>query len=570
MVIVTNLLLLLGGVAIFMYGMKMMSQGIEQSAGSGVRTLFKKISRYRVVDYGVGVGATSIIQSSSASSVLTVGLANAGIVSVRQGAGIVLGAKVGTTVTAFIISLNGISNGGFSVSALFSVVAFVGVIIVFSTSNDSLNKLAIFFIGFGMLFIGLEVMEYSIGGKDSMLSVELTKLFQYEVMKNPFMLVILGIVFTCIIQSSSAASGVFITLLATGVIQSVDQSFFLMMGANIGTCIDGLIASIGTNADGRRVAVFHVLTSAIGATTFSVILVLFRSPIVGLFESIFPGKPQFSLATYNLTYNVIYTSILLLFLDPLVSFVTRLVKGKQPKKQKDLLYIDDRLLATPAVAIEQALKEVSRMAVMAKENLDRAFDAIMGEDMAHSKKIADTEYRIDSTTRALASFFIKISSTHITGRDEKLIGSLHHVINDIERIGDYAVLLAKETNDMKQRDAHFPRQTATEMRQVYDLIGGLYDLCLDAFQQRSAKNLEKISDAHKQISNLLSVARETHTERLGKSMYSVEVSKSMYTMLFSLQRISDHMVNIGFSVRSSTGSMTEAFEKMGLVRKNES
>lgn len=268
-----DILLMLGGVAVFMFGMKQMSSGLERSAGSGVRKLFKRIDKNRVVNYGIGIGTTVIAQSSSATSIMTVGLAHANIVTVKQGSGFILGAKVGTTLTAFLFALSGLSKGGFSMSSVFAAVAFVGVIIIFTTSNESLNKIAPFLIGFGMLFIGLEVMETAIGGPDSALSIQLSKVFKYDIMQSPILLVILGILFTAIIQSSTAATGVFIAFLATGVIQSIDQSFFLVMGANIGTCSDGIMASLSTNANGKRIALFHLITSVIGAVAFTIILV---------------------------------------------------------------------------------------------------------------------------------------------------------------------------------------------------------------------------------------------------------------------------------------------------------
>lgn len=556
-----NLLLMLGGVAVFMFGMKQMSSGLERSAGSGIRNLFKKINKNRVFNYGIGIGATVLVQSSSAASIMTVGLAHANIVTVKQGAGFILGAKVGTTLTAFVFALSGISKGGFSISSVFASIAFIGVMIIFASSNEKLNKIAPFLIGFGMLFIGMEVMEAAIGGPDSTLSIELSKVFEYGIMQNPILLVILGILFTAIIQSSTAATGVFIAFLATGVIHNIDQSFFLIMGANIGTCSDGIMASLTTNANGKRVALFHLLTSIIGALVFTVVLILFRAPIVNVFESLFPGKPQFSLATFNLIYNMIYTLILLAFIDPLVDLVTRLVKDKQAALE-ELLYIDESFLQTPAIAIEQALKELYDMATLSKDNLDRSFASLVNEDMSESKTIANVEYRIDFLTNKLTSFFIKISSATKNEDDEKLIGGLHHVTNDIERLGDYAVLLVKETNYMKENEVQFLSQTKDEFNVIYDHISEMYDLSYDAFTNRETHNFQKISNLHKDINQLISSTRDEHVLRLGSGMYPPEVSKSIYSVLFSLQRVSDHIVNVAFSIRSTTGSKIEAFQSL--------
>ncbi|NLB41052.1 MAG: Na/Pi cotransporter family protein, partial [Clostridiales bacterium] len=513
----------------------------------------------RVVNYGIGIGGTALVHSSSASSIMTVGLAHANIVTVKQGSGFVLGAKVGTTLTAFIFALSGISKGGFSISAVFAAVAFVGVLIIFITSNEFLSKIAPFLIGFGMLFIGLEVMEFAIGGPDSTFSIQLSKVFKYEIMQNPILLVILGILFTAIIQSSTAATGVFIAFLATGVIHNIDQSFFLVMGANIGTCSDGIMASLTTNANGKRIALFHLITSVIGAIAFMIILIIFRTPITGMFESLFPGKPQFSLATFNLIYNTLYTLVLLIFIDPLVNLVTNLVKDKE-KNLEEVSYIDERFLQTPAIAIEQALKELYDMLILAKKNIDRSFASLVNEDMSESKIIADAEDRIDFLTNKLTSFFIKISSFTKLPDDEKLIGGLHHVTNDIERLGDYAVLIVKETSYMKENDVKFLNQTKAEFDQIYRNISDMFDLGFDAFTKRTTKNLKKISILQKDINILISSTRDEHVARLGSGMYPVEVSNSIYSVLFSLQRISDHIVNIAFSIRSTTGSKAEAFQ----------
>ena len=556
-----SLLVMLGGVAVFMYGMKQMSLSMEQGAGAGVHKLFAKISKNRLLDYGIGIGATIIVQSSSATSIMTVGLANAGIVKVKNGAGMVLGAKVGTTLTAFAFALSGVSKGHFSMTALFAALAFVGVIIIYSTSNETLNKIALFLTGFGMLFAGLELMETAIGGPDSVLSVSLQQVFQYDIMKNPILLVILGILFTGIIQSSTAATGLFLIFLTTGVIGSIDQSFFLIMGANIGTCSDGLMASIGTNANGKRIALFHVLSSTIGAVMFTIILILFKAPVVNTFNNLFPDNPAWSLATFNLLYNVIYTLILLIFLDPLVSLVTKLVKDKQATKSS-VKYIDELLLATPTIAVESTMNEVHDMAQMADENFERAFRGLVNADTSESKIIAVNENAVDDTTRALADYLIKLSAATTFVDNEKMIGGLHHIINDIERIGDYAVVLAKETNYMKKADAHFLPETVEELKEIFAVIPDMFALALDAFMSRETDNLQEIAQMQMKINGLLANARETHITRLNSNMYSVEVSKSLYSALFSLERVSDHIVNIAFSIGSDTGSKPEAFKNL--------
>jgi len=555
---------MLGGVAVLMYGMKQMKQGIEQSAGSGVQRLFNKINKNRVVDYGIGIGATAIVQSSSATSIMTVGLVNAGVMTVKQGSGVILGAKVGTTLTAFIFALGVLQRGSFSLSALLASVTFIGVIMLFTAQRDSFKKLALFFIGFGMLFIGLEVMEFAIGGSDSALSQELMKLFRSPLLQSPVLLVFMGIALTCIIQSSTAATGVFITFLATGVISTIDQSFFLIMGANIGTCLDAVLASIGTNTNAKRIAIFHLITSTIGAAMFFVIMLIFRDPITNAFE-IFVANPAWSLAICNLVYNTLYTLILLFFLDPLVNMVNKIIKGKDTDTRR-LYYIDDRLLATPMVAITNALLEVSNMLTLAKDNLFSAFSALINEDVGQRKAIDGYEEEVDFINRSLADFFIKLVSTPISGQDKKLIGGLHHVINDIERIGDHAIILANETELMKKGDVHFIDKSILELKDIYQKVSKLFSLCLSTFDTRSPANLEAVSKLHDEIRGMVRAAGDVHFYRLSNDLYSAEVSKSLYTTLNTFQRVSDHLVNIAYSILSDTGSKVEAFANLEKIR----
>jgi phosphate:Na+ symporter len=298
---------------------------------------------------------------------------------------------------------------------------------------------------------------------------------------------------------------------------------------------------------------------------FFIIVVIFRTPVTAMFERMFT-ETAWSLATFNLAYNTLYTWVLLVFRDPLIKLVSKIVREKEVKTTQ-LHYIDERLLATPVIAIAQALMEVSSMASLAMENLTRAFDGLVNEDMSQSKQIAENEYRIDDITRALASFFIKLTSAPISSRNKKLIGGLHHVINDIERIGDHAVLLAKETNYMKGHEVCFLDQTKLELMEIHAKITALYNLCQLSFETRTTEDLKAISAAHQEVLDLVNTTGNLHIQRLSSNMYPIEVSKSLYTALNTLRRVSDHLVNIAFSILSDTGSKTEAFAYLDKSKK---
>lgn len=331
MEIFMGLLMLLGGTGVFIAGMVQMSQSIESSTGSGFKRFLQKISGSPLAGYGVGIGVTAVVQSASATCIMTVGLAGANAINVKQGSAIILGSKVGTTVSAFVFALSGVSKGSFSVGLLFASTAFLGVIMSLVARNERVRSFASFLTGFGMLFFGLEAMGMAIGGAETTFGRFIGTLFRYELMQSPVPLFLLGILLTCVIQSSTAAAGIFITLLKVGIIGSVDQAIFLMLGANIGTCMDSVLVSLGTNTNGKRLALFNVLTSAVGAFSFLVITVLFRKPLTAFLNRTII-KPEWSLAVFNLFYNGIYTVILL----PFLNFFARLTDVAFTEKGKPL------------------------------------------------------------------------------------------------------------------------------------------------------------------------------------------------------------------------------------------
>ena len=565
MEIVMSILLLLGGVGVFIAGMQQMSKGIEQSAGKGVRRMFDKISGKRVAGYGVGIGTTAVVQSSSATSIMTIGLANAGVVNVPQGASIILGAKVGTTLTAFIFAMTGISKGAFSMGIIFASLSFIGVLMSMICKKENLKKLALFLTGFGMLFLGLEAMGMAIGDSGSVFGETLSKLFQYEAMKNPIVLLIIGTVFTCIIQSSTAATGIFITLLKTGVLPSVDQSFFLIMGANIGTCMDGIMAGFGSNTAGKRIALFHVLTSTIGAVLFTAILMLFRAPIVNLFNT-YILKPEWSLAVYNLLYNLIYTLLLLPLIPALVKLTEKLIKEKSIPEKKVLGYLDDRLLTTPAIAVTQIKKEVKHMALLAAENLNRAFNALVNNDVSQEAEVRNTENIINQLNQDIADFLIKFSSVTENRSEELLIGTTHHIINDIERIGDHAQNFMDYEVIISKSGENFSDTSIEEIKEMYAKVREAMLLGVKIYAENDHRKLEQISALEEQIDTMNRTLADRHISRLANGVNKIEV-QYFYDIISELERIGDHVINIAYSIDNPLGHQVKENKQDGLLRK---
>ncbi len=322
--IAMRILFLLAGCGVFLMGLSQMSSGLERCAGPGMKRLFARISKNRVSGYGLGAGATVLVQSSSATSVMAMALAGTGIITLFQGASIILGAKLGTTMTGIIIAFFTIEKGGLSLGIIFSSLTLVGVMLNLFCKVERIQRFSLFLTGFGLLFLGLEVMGSSF--KDESFSYAFTNLFAKH-FNSMIVCTIAGMLLTVIVQSSSAASGIFLSMLGAGVIKDLQPAIFLMVGANIGTCITAMLASIGAPKNARRIAFFHLFTSIIGAVVLGTTLVFISRPLADTLMRVFPDN-KISLALFNVGYNLIYSALLLPFINPLINLTRKIIKDK--------------------------------------------------------------------------------------------------------------------------------------------------------------------------------------------------------------------------------------------------
>ena len=548
MVIFMAVLLLLGGCAVFLMGMKMMSEGLERSTGKGLRTMFGKISGNRFAGYGIGCAATALIQSSSATTVMTMGFVNAGIMTLFQATAIVLGAKLGTTVTGILVSLSAFSVGDFDINMVFVAMTIVGVFMLMFSKRDRLNKLGYVITGFGFIFMGMYVMKQSMSSET--INSLFTQIFNY--IDNPFLLLLIGVIFTSLIQSSSASSGLYIAMLGQGLI-TLNQSFFLMIGSNIGTCVTAIIAAVGATTNAKRVAFLHTLTSLIGAVIFGVILAIWQRPIEQLFMRAF-DHAEWRLAIFNLVYNFSYTLLLLPFVKQLARLSEIIVPGKKDKTRSVLSFIDERILQTPAIAVAQVQKEVVGMALRARENFELSVAAILNRDIGQKEYIMEQEGVINALNKEIANYLIKISSLSIGASDEQIIGTLHHVINDIERIGDHAENFIETAQTMLENNIVFSEVAKDEIRQIMAKLSEMFDKSIFTIQTRSFKKLKEIGRLEEEVDTLHSVISNNHIERLNHAKCSVESGTYFYELVSELERVGDHLVNIAFSIKSPTGT----------------
>lgn len=550
MAIFNSILMLLAGCGVFMAGMKMMSDGLERSAGKGMKRLFSRISDNRFAGVGVGAAVTAIIQSSSATSVMVIGFVNAGIMTLTQATAIIMGANIGTTVTGIIISFS-----AFNVSLYASVLAFVGVMMMFF-KNDSVKKAGGVLCGLGLLFVGLDAMSGAFGNS------EIKNMFgnMFAAIEFPLLLILVGTLFTALIQSSSAATGLLIIMVGQGAL-SVGNALFIVLGTNIGTCITAVIASVGTTTNAKRTALIHLLFNLAGTIVFTVALWLLGPYVVGLLSSVF-SNPQMQIAWFHVAFNIITTAMLLPFIKQLVKLAKLIIKDKPKPEERiyQLKYIDDRLLHTPPIAVAQVQKEILFMAELAKENLSLSVNALITRDYVNKDKVAENEARINHTYHAIARYLIKLASLSLSESDEKLIGAYHHVISDIERIGDHSENFLEQAEEMEKENVDFSEAAVAELAQMYNKVDNMFDLSVHAFSHRDYIVLERIASIEEEVDAMKDSLGASHIERLNSGDCAVERGTYFFAAISGLERIADHLINIAFSIKNPTGSQSKRKE----------
>ena len=550
--ILTSILVLLAGVGVFIAGMNMMGQGLESSAGSSMKKLFNKISNNRLAGVGVGVAVTAIIQSSSATSVMVIGFVNAGVMTLVQATAIIMGANIGTTVTGIIVSLKSLPIGEFA-----AAMAFVGVMMTFF-KKDKIKKIGGILCGLGLIFVGLDLMSGAF--KDSQ---ELTEMFanMFAAIDFPLLLILLGAVFTAIIQSSSAATGLIIIMAGSGAVD-VQSAFFIVLGTNIGTCATAVWAALGTNTNAKRTAFIHLMVKTAGTVILGALYWIFAPHVVGFFQSIFPNTPEMQIAWFHVAFNVCNTLLQLPFVKQIVKIATVAIKDKPSpaESQYNMRFIDDRLLSTPPIAVAQVKKEIIYMAEVARENIRLSMSSLTSDEYVNREKIADNEARINHTYHSIARYLIKLASLNLSVSDEKLVGAYHHVITDIERIGDYSENFIEQTEKMKAEKISFSDIAIAEIVQMYNKVDNMFDLSLHVFEHRDFDSLDKVAQIEDEVDDMKADLGVSHIARLHSGNCDVERGTYFFSVITALERIGDHLINIAFSIKNPTGSQSKRTE----------
>ncbi len=547
--LVQSLIWLLAGVGVFIVGMNFMSDALEKSAGSGLKRLLEKISNNRFSGVGIGAGVTAIIQSSSATSVMVIGLVNAGVMTLMQATPIIMGANIGTTVTGVLVALK---NDYFNM--LMYTLAFAGVMMGFF-KNEKIKLAGLLSSGLGLIFVGLNVMSSEAAFGNPLVERMFTSIFAK--IDFPLLLILVGVIFTALIQSSSASTGVVITMVGTGVL-SLDLALFIILGANIGTCVTALLASVGANANSKRVALIHFTFNIIGTVLFAALIWIFREPAVELLVSIFPGSDPMSLqmrvSVFHVIFNVTTTAVLLPFTKHLVTYSCLVIKDKpSTTEERTLRCVDDRLLTTPPIALMQVKKEMDYMLGLVEQNMNLSFAAMENGALENGEEIRENEAIVDFTNAALTKFLIKLSA-NASQQDERVIGSYFHVLNDLERIGDHAENFYEIGEEMRAKSIAFSERATGDIKKMHEVILQMLSISKDAFENLNKERLPELILLEDEADAMKKELTRNHFSRLAEGNCSMEVSPYYSSAIAGLERVADHLVNVGYSIVNPIGS----------------
>ncbi len=536
---------LLGGIGVFLYGMKLMGDSLEMVAGNEIKRMFAKISDNKIIGVGIGAVTTAVVQSSAAVTVMAIGFVNSGLMSLIQAAAIVFGANIGTTSTALIVALGVGGLADVKLTVIFAALAGVGAMTIMFSKKDKIKKIGGIITGLGMIFVGLSVMT------DSMtIFSESPKIVEFLAkISNPALLLLFGIVFTALIQSSSAVSGIVVTMSVAGLL-GFDQGLYIILGSNIGTCITSLIASIGTNTNAKRTAVIHLMFNVIGVLIFGLV------SISGVFSKMFMpiNNPAMRIALLHTFFNVVTTVILLPFMNLLVKLVSKMVPEKHKDEKTDephLYYLEERLLRTPPVAVAQMKNEVINMAEIAKTNFDVCVDAVMRAKVSDViEDVQRNENTLNFLNREMAKYLVKLSQVDLSEEDKQLIGTTYHTISDIERIGDYAENISEYAEKLENDGVAFSEGAIKEIGTLKDTINNLYDFVMKTYKEATIDYIADVNYYEESVDKLKEEMSEHHIERMNNGTCTPEVGALYLSLASNAERVADHMTNIAFAVKS--------------------
>ena len=531
---------LLAGLGAFLFGFKILSDNIEKLATNKLRRWFDKTSKSRLAGVGIGAGVTAIIQSSSATTVMVVGFVNVGLMSLFQATAVIMGANIGTTVTAY-----------FSVIAdipfieIITVFTCVGIFMDMLCKKDKSKTVGMMLAGLGLVFLGLEYMGMAM---DEFAQQQIVKDFLVSV-DNRLVLLLAGVIITGIVQSSSAVTTLIVQMVGAGLVigdPSNSGVLFLVLGTNIGTCVTALLSSIGANTNAKRAAFIHLMFNVFGTVIFSIFLLCWPGFMDATIGKWFANDPGLQIALFHTFFNVVCTCIFLPFAQVFVKVSTTIIrdrKGEQ-KPATDTVLLDDRFLATPSVAVEQANKAASRMTGLAMESLKCALDGFMAGDESAKAKVDELNARVAEMDRSIVAYLIKISAQDVSLTDEKIVSAIHHAAGDIIRISELADNITKYTRNCKRDGIEFSAGVLKSLQDMYDKIYALYEKTLEVFDKKDITEIKAVDAMEDEVDAARKVMIKDHIRRLNEGKCKPASSGVFINLVGNLERAADHLTYV--------------------------
>ena len=517
-----------GGLGLFLYGMKLMSDGLENIAGERLKNILEKITSNKIMGVLVGTAVTAVIQSSSATTVMVVSFVNAGLMSLSQATGVILGSNIGTTVTAQMVS--------FKLEVIAPIFIGVGAILMMIAKNKKVRDFAYISLGFGILFMGMGLMSSSM---EPISELEIFKEFILIVGNNPILGVFVGVIMTAILQSSSATTGILVALAVAGTI-NMRVAFPMVLGCNIGTCVTAILASLTANKTAKKAALLHLFFKIFGTILF----LPFADNVVQFVAILTPSNVGRQVANAHTIFNIVITIVVLPISKYFVSFVNKLLPDDDEKEVCGAIYLDKKLLETPIVASGQVIKETIRMANKAKGNLELAMKAFFDGDEEKIKKVYENEIIINKLEKEITEYLVELSQHNLPVDNAKLVSQAYHTINDIERIGDHAENIVELTTKKFNNNIELSKVALKEVEEIFDVTLKSVDIAIRIFNDEDKNNDEMVEIVEEKIDSLEKEFRENNIVRLSSKLCFADAGVMFFDLLSNLERIGDHANNI--------------------------
>ncbi len=532
---IKDILSLFGGLALFLYGMQMMSNGLEAAAGNKMKSILEKLTSNRIKGVIVGAAITAVIQSSSATTVMVVGFVNSGLMTLQQAVWIIMGANIGTTITGQLIALD--------IGAIAPLFAILGVGAIMFSKNEKVHHISSIIAGLGILFIGMDMMGTAMEPlQESEAFINLMTQFS-----NPLIGILVGAVFTAVIQSSSASVGILQALAATGMIP-LSGAVYVLFGQNIGTCITAVLASIGTKVNARRTTIIHLMFNIIGTVIFTVICMV--TPYVGFVESLTPGDPVSQIANAHTIFNIVTTLLLLPFGTYMAKAAEKILPDSKKADDEDLRlrYIrpfdSNYAVGNSAIAISQVKDEVNRMMEMVSKNIEDAYNTLIKYDSESRKKVKEREEYIDYLNKGISEYIVSLMSSEMNANDSRKINGYYAIISNLERIGDHALNIAEYADDMKKWDLKFSDMVLEELEDMKKQCVAAVDNLRNVASDEAGQVLERAIVQEQKIDDMRDKYFKKQMQRLKKGKCKPQSGIVFSEVLTDFERMGDHALNI--------------------------